>query len=522
MAQQSATTSELVKDYELVVPWEQIASEAIAELKKLQKERALPGFRPGKAPMGLLLRQFGSAIQENCAREKLQAIFDERIAADGLKLAAFLDVSLNKADWQGDSSFHIKFEVEPQIEPIEFTSMSYPSFEHKPIELSAEELEEELLKVKIANSHDDVNALANDGEFLQRGDFAYLNVYQQVSEPSSKTEDPLVDDASASELRRISELLGREVEPGSVHWQTVANFEHMYFGMTNKSLEALVPGIEALAQEQVSVLKDTLIKAPDGQSCLKIKVIFAERCANLAALDDAQVAELGLPDIANVEQLRAALTRARQARNQLDLKELQGEACSNSLYFHFRELPLPQSWLYNEANRLREQDINKLMNSQRLKRSQAEQQIAGHAGYLGRAHGMLILQLVRAKYLEHYRSQLPEIGDTEVDDYLQLHYYGGMDLTSHGFFGGKDKAAQLRSNKEILDDYRNDPEQVEAIKQQLRGDQLSKLLVSQASALGSDDWRELVNAKAAMSAKQPQLEQEPPAESQEREDATSS
>ena len=250
MAQQSATASELIKEYELVVPWEQIATEAIAELKKIQKERVLPGFRPGKAPMGLLLRQFGSAIQENCAREKLQAIFDERIAADGLKLAAFLDVSLNKADWQGDSSFRIKFEVEPVIEPIEFTSMSYPSFEHKPIELSAEELEEELLKVKIANSGEHTESVSGDGNYLRYGDLVYLNVYQQVSEPSNNAEDPLADSASAKELQRISELLGQEFEPGSVHWRTMANFEHMHFGMTNRRLEALVPGIKALAQEK--------------------------------------------------------------------------------------------------------------------------------------------------------------------------------------------------------------------------------------------------------------------------------
>ena len=522
MAQQSATASELIKEYELVVPWEQVATEAIAELKKIQKERALPGFRPGKAPMGLLLRQFGSAIQENCAREKLQAIFDERIAADGLKLAAFLDVSLNKADWQGDSSFRIKFEVEPVIEPIEFTSMNYPIFEHKPTELSAEELEEELLKVKIANSGEHMESILGDGNYLRYGDLVYLNAYQQVSQPSNNAEDPLVDAVSAKELQRISELLGKEVDTNSVHWRTMANFEHMYFGMTNKGLEALVPGIEALAQErEVGVDKDTIIRGPDGESCLKVKIIFAERCSSLEALDDAQVAKLDLPDIANVEQLRAALARSLQAQNQLDLYELESEACGTSLYFHFRELALPQSWLYNEANNKREQDIDRLMNSRRFKRSQAEQRVLGYDSYLARAHSTLILQLVRAKYLEHYQSQLPEISDAEVDDYLQLHYYSGMNLTAKDLFGGKDKAGQLRSSKEMFDGYLNDSDQVEAIKQQLRGYQLSKLLVSQAGALGSDDWHEFVKASSKKSAEDEPSEQPKPApqaEPQEREE----
>ena len=524
MAQQPATASELVKEYDLVVPWEQIASEAIAELKKIQKERALPGFRRGKTPTGLLLRQFGSAIQENCAREKLQAIFDERLAADGLKLAAFLDVSLNKADWQSDSSFHIKFEVEPNIEPIEFTSMSYPSFEHEPTELSAEELEEELLKVKIANSGEHIEPISGEGNYLRYGDLVYLNVYQQVAEPSDNSEDPLADAASAKELQRIGELLGKEVEPGSVHWRTMANFEHMHFGMSNKGLESLAPGIEALAQEkEVGVTKDTIIKAQDGESCLKVKIIFAERCTNLEALDDAQVAKFNLPDIANVEQLRAALTRSSQSQNQINLYELESEACATSLYFHFRELALPQSWLYNEANNKREQDIDRLMHSRNFKRSQAEKHVLGYDNYLMRAHSTLILQLVRAKYLEHYQSQLPEISDAEVDDYLQLHYYSGMNLTARDLFGGQDKAGQLRASKEMFDGYRNDPEQLAAIKQQLRGYQLAKLLVSQASALGSDDWREFVSASSSKSkelAEPPQLEQ--PAESQEREESAPS
>ena len=519
MAQQSATASELVKEYELVVPWEQIATEAIAELKKIQRERVLPGFRPGKAPIGLLLRQFGSVIQENCAREKLQAIFDERLATDGLKLAAFLDVSLNKADWQGDSSFRIKFEVEPVIEPIEFTSMSYPSFEHKPIELSAEELEEELLKVKIANSGEHTESISGDGNYLRYGDLVYLNVYQQVSEPSNNAEDPLADSASAKELQRISELLGQEFEPGSVHWRTMANFEHMHFGMTNRRLEALVPGIKALAQEkEVEVTRDTIIKGPDSESCLKVKIIFAERCTNLEALDDAQVAKLGLPDIVNVEQLRAALTRSSQAQNQIDLYELESEASATSLYFCFRELTLPQSWLYNEANNKREQDIDRLMNSRHFKRSQAEQRVLSYDNYLMRAHSALLLQLVRTKYLEHYQSQLPEISDAEVDDYLQLHYYSSMNLTAKDLFGGKDKAGQLRSSKEMFDGYRNDPEQVAAIKQQLRGYQLAKLLVSQASALGSDDWHEFVNTSYKKLVEELGEQPAPQAEPQEQED----
>ena len=230
------------------------------------------------------------------------------------------------------------------------------------------------------------------------------------------------------------------------------------------------------------------------------------------------MAKLGLPDIANVEQLRAALTRSSQAQNQIDLYELESEASATSLYFCFRELALPQSWLYNEANNKREQDIDRIMNSRHLKRSQAEQHVLGYDSYLARAHSALILQLVRAKYLEHYQSQLPEISDAEVDDYLQLHYYSGMNLTAKDFFGGKDKAGQLRSSKEMFDGYRNDPEQVAAIKQQLRGYQLSKLLVGQASALGSDDWREFVKASSKKSAEELGEQPAPQAEPQEQED----
>ena len=511
MAQQSAKARALVREYDLVVPWEQIATEAIAELKKLQKEHSLPGFRPGKAPVALLLRQFGRAIQENCAREKLQAIFDERLAADGLKFASLIDISSNKADWQGDSSFHIEFEVEPEVEAIEFSNINYLSFEHEPTKLSAVELDEELLKVKIANAGDDLESISSDSDYLQYGDIVYLSIYQQVSEAGDKAEIPLADNKpTADELQRVSELLGKAVEPDSLYWENVASFEQMYFGMTNKRLEDLVPGIDALAQDKVGVVKDTIIRGADGTSCLKVKIIFAERCADLAAPDDAQVAKYNLPDIANVEQLRAALTRSLQAQDQLDLYEIEKRTCDTALYFHFRELPLPRSWLYSEITRMRDQDINQLMHIRNLKRSQAEQHVRDYEHYIQDAHWNLIIQLVCDKYLEHYQSQLPEVSDADVADHLQLHYDAGMDLTGYGLIGGKDKASQLRTSKKIFDGYRDDPERVEPIKQQLRRFNLAKLFLSQASALSPDEWGELLEvAKAAHEQQLEQRQQEP-------------
>ena len=496
MASESAAANELMKEYDLVVPWEQIASEAITELKKLQRERALPGFRPGKTPIALLLRQFGSSIQENCARDKLQAIFDERIAADGWQLAAFIDVSLSKADWQGDSLFRVKFEVQPNIEPIEFANMNYLAYEHKPVEFSAAELDEELLKAKITNGGDQLSAVNEENDYLQYGDIVFVNLYKLISGVSG--EDPAKDLLDAEELQQVSELLGETALTDNMHWQNIARLEQIYFGMTNKKLQQRVPDITTSANDKIRIYQDAIIKSADGTSCFKIEPMLAKRHANLDPLDDAQVAEYDLPDIANIEQLRAAIVRSFQAQDDVTLYELESGACATSLYFYFRDLALPQSWLYNEINNMRERDIERVMKNQQIKRAQAETHISNYGDYFFRARSELVLRLVRAKYLEHYSAQLPEMGAAEVDAYLQAHYEANMGLSSHSIMSGMfSKAKELRYSKEMCDEYRHDPAKSELIKQQLRERELAKLFVREAKALSREQWQEFIVQKRA-------------------------
>ena len=497
MASESAAANELMKEYDLVVPWEQIASEAITELKKLQRERALPGFRPGKTPIALLLRQFGSAIQENCARDKLQTIFDERISTDGWQLAAFIDVSLSKADWQGDSLFRVKFEVQPNIEPIEFASINYLAYEHKPVELSESELDEELLKAKITNGGEPADMLSGENDYLQYGDVVYVSIYQLVS--VADDEDPAEDLLDAEELQQVGELLGETALAEKMCWENVVRFEPMYFGMTNKKLEAQAPCVADLANQKIKASQHTIIKTADGTSCLKVETIFAKRYPNLDALDDAQVAEYELPGIANVEQLRAAIVRSFQAQDEITLSELKSSACATSLYFYFRDLALPQIWLYTEINNMRERDIEQIMNDQQVKRAQAEKYISNYGDYFFQARMELILRLVRARYLEHYSAQLPEIGAAEVDAYLQTHYEANMDLSFRSFFSIGNKAKELHHKKETYNEYRHDPAKSELIKRQLRERELAKLFVREAKALSREQWQEFIVQERANS-----------------------
>ena len=504
MASESAVANELMKgydlmkEYDLVVPWEQIASEAITELKKLQRERALPGFRPGKTPIALLLRQFGSSIQDNCARDKLQAIFDERIAADGWQLAAFIDVSLSKADWQGDSLFRVKFEIQPNIEPIEFASINYLAYEHKPVELSESELDEELLKAKITNGSEPAAMLSGENDYLQYGDVVYVSIYKLIS--GAEAEDSAESDSlDAEELQQVGELLGETALAKKMCWENVVRFEPMYFGMTNKKLEAQAPCVADLANQKIKASKHTIIKTADGTSCLKVETVFAKRYPNLDALDDAQVAEYELPDIANVEQLRAAIVRSFRAHDEITLSELESSVCATSLCFYFRALALPQAWLYTEINNMRERDIKQIMNDQQVKRAQAEKHISDYDYYFFEARMELILRLVRAKYLEHYSDQLPEVGAAEVDAYLQTHYEANMDLSFRSFFSIGNKAKELRHKKDTYDEYRHEPAKSELIKQQLRERELAKLFVREAKALSREQWQEFIVQERANS-----------------------
>ena len=82
------STGALERRMEVQVPAARIEQAVDERLRDVGRKARLKGFRPGKAPMKVVRRQFGSQIHREVVSELLQSSFSEAVAQEKLNPAA--------------------------------------------------------------------------------------------------------------------------------------------------------------------------------------------------------------------------------------------------------------------------------------------------------------------------------------------------------------------------------------------------------------------------------------------------
>ncbi len=79
--------SKLERRMQVQVPAERVSKEIAARLKSLSRTARLNGFRPGKAPLNVIRRQFGPQVHREVIGELLQSSFAEAVTEKQLSPA---------------------------------------------------------------------------------------------------------------------------------------------------------------------------------------------------------------------------------------------------------------------------------------------------------------------------------------------------------------------------------------------------------------------------------------------------
>lgn len=98
------------------VPWNELENDFNINSRQFNKKIRLPGFRPGKIPEKVLLKQFKPALEEDFAESALNKFYI--LALKEKDLLPVNKAAVEKVDFkhEGDLSFTAKFEIEPKIE----------------------------------------------------------------------------------------------------------------------------------------------------------------------------------------------------------------------------------------------------------------------------------------------------------------------------------------------------------------------------------------------------------------------
>ncbi|MFT6125372.1 MAG: trigger factor, partial [Shewanella sp.] len=108
------TTQGLERRLTISVPAEQIEKLVKDNVLREAKRARLPGFRPGKVPIGEINKRYGKAIRQDITGEVMQRNFIEAIVAEKLNPAGA--PVFTPGSTEGDSfEFVATFEIYPEV-----------------------------------------------------------------------------------------------------------------------------------------------------------------------------------------------------------------------------------------------------------------------------------------------------------------------------------------------------------------------------------------------------------------------
>ncbi|GIU48650.1 trigger factor [Shewanella algidipiscicola] len=109
------TTQGLERRLTISVPAEQIEKAVSDSLKNEAKRARIPGFRPGKVPVSVINKRYGSAIRQDITGEVMQRNFVEAIIAEKLNPAGAPTFVPGETDGEY-FQFVATFEIYPEVE----------------------------------------------------------------------------------------------------------------------------------------------------------------------------------------------------------------------------------------------------------------------------------------------------------------------------------------------------------------------------------------------------------------------
>ncbi len=110
-----SNTGGLGKRLEVAVPANEVASEVAQRLKRLSRTARLKGFRPGKAPLAVITKQFGDQVRAEVVNDLMRSSFARAVNEQNLKPAGGPRIEPIAVGPESDLKYAATFEVLPEV-----------------------------------------------------------------------------------------------------------------------------------------------------------------------------------------------------------------------------------------------------------------------------------------------------------------------------------------------------------------------------------------------------------------------
>jgi trigger factor len=116
-------TEGLRREFKVVVPAADIEQRMTSRLNEIGRSVRLPGFRPGKVPMTVLKKRYGSAVMGEVLERTVNDTSGEALKDKNLRPALQPKVEITSFNEGTDLEFKLAVEVLPEIQPMDFTEL---------------------------------------------------------------------------------------------------------------------------------------------------------------------------------------------------------------------------------------------------------------------------------------------------------------------------------------------------------------------------------------------------------------
>lgn len=114
----------LKHQYSISIPAEVIHARTSAKLQEIGKSAKIDGFRPGKAPLAVLKKRYGSRIQGEVLEEQVQVSVTQALRQQKISPAMKPQIKITQYEEGKDLQYEMTVEVLPTFEQIDYAKLT--------------------------------------------------------------------------------------------------------------------------------------------------------------------------------------------------------------------------------------------------------------------------------------------------------------------------------------------------------------------------------------------------------------
>lgn len=117
------TTGSLTRKMTVAVPSAEFEDRIADRVRNTAKKVSLPGFRRGRVPLGEVERRFGASLRNEVASELVRSSLEDAVRQEDIPLVGTPSVELVNADPGADLEFTATFEVLPEVDLVDLSTL---------------------------------------------------------------------------------------------------------------------------------------------------------------------------------------------------------------------------------------------------------------------------------------------------------------------------------------------------------------------------------------------------------------